>query len=100
MDKQTMNLTKIYVSKNSITYAPAYNPVSQVRSDLIILVPDEESYHLIKGMEFIYNKVWKVQLLEPGTPKVWVGMYSPYHLNTDSYRLQFIDHILMYKERV
>lgn len=95
-----MQLTKIHVSNDLGTHAPMHKHASGIVSDILILVPDEESYHLIKGLAFIYNKVWEVHLLEPETPMSWQGMYSPWHLNTDSYRLQFIDHITMYVERV
>lgn len=95
-----MKLTKIHVSNDFGTHAPMHKHASRISSDVLILVPDEESYHIMKGLALIYNKVWEVHLLEPGTPMSWQGMYSPWHLNTDSYRLQFIDHTPVYVGRV
>lgn len=95
-----MKLTKIHVndkfSKNSIISKVTAN----ICNDILIVVPDEESYHLIKGLSIIHNKVWEVHLLEPGTPFSWQGMYSPWHLNTDRYQLSFINHVLQYVSKV
>lgn len=95
-----MKLTKIHVSNDFDTHVPMHKHASGIVNDILILVPDEESYHLMKGLAFIHNKVWEVHLLEPGTPMSWQGMYSPWHLNTDNYRIQFIDYTLMYEKRV
>lgn len=73
-------------------------PVRDVTSDILILVPDLDSFHEVKGQAMLLNKVWEVHLLEPEKELNWQGMFSPWHLNTSHYRLTFSDFKLVYKE--
>lgn len=92
-----MILTKIHVFGKE-HQSPIYRELESVPSDVLILVPDMESFHELRGLQFLLNKVWEVHYLEPGTPLSWQGMFSPWHLNTDSYRLTFNDFTPIYQE--
>ena len=95
-----MILTKIHLDSHvGMRHSPMYKDLGDIVSDVMVLVPDEESYHEVRGMQFLLNKVWEVVILEPGTPLSWQGMYTPWHLNTDSYRLSFNEHLAMYQPR-
>ncbi|UEN68802.1 gp6 [Shigella virus Moo19] len=94
-----MNLTKIHVTPTKMVNCPITKKLFTVSSDILILVPDLDSFHEVKGQEMLLNKKWEVHLLEPGKELRWLGMYSPWHLNTDSYRLTFTDHIAVYTPR-
>lgn len=94
-----MKLTKIHVGGYTWEDPPMHKTLPIVVSDILILVPDLDSFHEVKGQEILLNKKWEVHLLEPGKELKWQGMYSPWHLNTDSYRLTFIDHVAVYTPR-
>lgn len=95
-----MLLTKIHMYNcNGIPHPPMQRKVEGAPSDMLVLVPDMDSFHEISGMGFLLNKNWQVHLLEPGESLRFMGMYSPWHLNTDGYRLVFENHIATYKER-
>lgn len=96
-----MNLTKIYVADATIiTHAPMTKPLPQVSSDILILVPDLDSFHEVMGQALLFNKNWEVHILEPGKLLKWQGMYSPWHHNSDKYRLEFKEFFCEYTERV
>ncbi len=96
-----MNLTKIHVTNDGIiTHAPMTKPLPQVSSDILIHVPDLDSFHEVGGQALLFNKKWKVHILEPGKELKWQGMFSPWHLNTIRYRLEFKDHVCKYVGRV
>lgn len=96
-----MIFTKIHVYGKHLTYnqAPIHRKPEGMPSDVLVLVPDMESFYEVSGLAFLLNKVWEVHLLEPGTPMSWQGMFSPWHYNTDSYRLTFDDFKPTYVER-
>lgn len=92
-----MKLTKIIME--GYHTAPTHKPIADVVSNIVILVPDLDSFHEVSGQAFLLNKVWKIHLLEPGKEYKWDGMFSPWHLNTDAYRLTFTDRIAVYTPR-
>lgn len=92
-----MKLTKIRATEWG-TYPEMSKPIEDI-DNVLVLVPDEESYHEVNGLMFLFNKKWEIHILEPGTSMSWQGMFSPWHLNTDSYRLIFNDHTPIYVER-
>lgn len=92
-----MILTKIHVEGGRYN-APMQKPATDV-SDILILVPDRDSFHEVKGQELLLNKKWEVHILEPGKELRWQGMFSPWHLNTDNYHLTFTDHVAVYTPR-
>lgn len=56
----------------------------------IILVPDEQTFHEVKGLALLLGKEVRVFLKEPGKELPWSSyMYSPWHVNTDKYTLTF-----------
>ena len=86
-----MKLTKI-------GYAGGPNPTSHTtlqdlepgRLTPIILVPDEQTLHEVKGLALLLNKETIVEVLEPGKVLAWPTYnYSPWHVNTDKYTLTF-----------
>lgn len=85
-----MKLTKI-------GYAGGPNPTRHTtlqnllgRLTPIILVPDEQTLHEIKGLALILNKKIIVEVLEPGKEVPWpIHNYSPWHVNTDKHTLTF-----------
>lgn len=96
-----MKLTKIHVNSEEFRYkqAPMYRSIDRI-SDVLVLVPDEESLHAVQGTALILNVNIEVHLLEPGMPMSWQGMFSPWHLNTDRYRLTFNNYTPIYVERL
>lgn len=95
-----MILTKIHVSNhNTGSQPPIHRKLENAPNNVLILVPDMESFHELSGLAFLLDKDWVIHYLEPGTPISWQGMYSPWHLNTDSYRLTFDDFLPTYVER-
>lgn len=67
-----MNLTKIHVTNDGIiTNAPMNKPLPQVVSDILILVPDLDSFHEVSGQALLFNKKWEVHILEPGKELKW-----------------------------
>lgn len=93
-----MVISKVYPEPNGEDYI-LHKDVANLDTDVLILVPDEQSLHELQGLLFLYNKKAEVHLLEPGTPLSWQGSFSPWHLNTDKYRLIFDDFKPMFKER-
>lgn len=86
-----MKLTKI-------GYAGGTNPTTHtILQDLVpgrltpvILVPDEQTLHEVKGLALLLNMKAIVEVLEPGKELPWSSyMYSPWHVNTDKYTLTF-----------
>lgn len=86
-----MKLTKI-------GYAGGHNPTTHtILQDLvpgrltpIILVPDEQTFHEVKGSALLLGIVVSVFLHKPGKELPWSSsMYSPWHVNTDKYTLTF-----------
>lgn len=56
----------------------------------IILVPDEQTLHEVKGLALLLGIEVRVFLQEPGKVLPWSSsMYSPWHVNTDKYTLTF-----------
>lgn len=86
-----MKLTKIGYAggPNPTTHATLQDLVPS-RLTPIILVPDEQTLHEVKGLALILNKRAIVEVLEPGKELPWSSyMYSPWHVNTDKYTLIF-----------
>lgn len=85
-----MKLTKI-------GYAGGPNPTRHTtlqnllgRPTPIILVPDEQTLHEVKGLALILGKKVIVKVQEPGKVLPWSSsLYSPLHVNTDKYTLTF-----------
>ncbi|AHB79452.1 hypothetical protein psb1_0034 [Shigella phage pSb-1] len=85
-----MKLTKI-------GYAGGPNPTRHTtlqnllgRLTPIILVPDEQTLHEVKGLALILGKKVIVKVQEPGKELPWPSsLYSPWHVNTDKYTLTF-----------
>lgn len=83
-----MQLTKI-------GYAGGTNPTRYTtlhdlprRLTPIILVPDEQTLHEVKGLALILGKKVIVKVQEPGKVLAWpTYMDSPWHVNTDKYTL-------------
>ena len=74
---------------NPTTHATLQDLVSG-RLTPIILVPDEQTLHEVKGLALLLNKEVIVEVLEPGKELPWSSyMYSPWHVNTDKYTLTF-----------
>lgn len=93
-----MVISKVYPEPNGENYIH-HKELANLNTDVLILVPDEQSLHEIQGLLFLYNKNSEVHLLEPGTPMSWPGSFSPWHLNTDKYILSFEGNTPIYKER-
>lgn len=86
-----MKLTKIGYAggPNPTTHATLQDLVPG-RLTPIILVPDEQTLHEVKGLALILGKKVIVKLQEPGKALPWSSaMYSPWHVNTDKYTLIF-----------
>ena len=93
-----MVISKVYPEPNGENYIH-HKELANLNTDVLILVPDEQSMHELQGLIFLYNKKAEVHLLEPGTPMSWPGSFSPWNLNTDKYILSFKDNTPLYKER-
>lgn len=87
-----MKLTKIGYAggPNPTTYTTLQDLVPG-RLTPIILVPDEQTLHEVKGLALLLNKGTIVKEQEPGKVLPWSSsLYSPWHANTDKYTLTFI----------
>lgn len=86
-----MKLTKIgYAGGPNPTIHTTLQDLAPDRLTPIILVPDEQTLHEVKGLALILNKKVIVNVLEPGKELPWSSyMYSPWHVNTDKYTLTF-----------
>lgn len=86
-----MKLTKIsYASGSNPTTHTTMQDLVSGRLTPIILVPDEQTLHEVKGLALLLNKGAIVEVLEPGEVLPWSSyMYSPWHVNTDKYTLTF-----------
>lgn len=86
-----MKLTKIgYAGGPNLTRHTTLQDLEPGRLPTIILVPDEQTLHEVKGLALILNKEVIVSVLEPGKelPRSST-VYSPWHVNTDKYTLTF-----------
>lgn len=86
-----MKLTKIGYAggPNSTRHTTLQNLLGRLTP--IILVPDEQTLHEVKGLALILGKKVIVKVQEPGKALPWPSsMYSPWHVNTDKYTLTFI----------
>lgn len=86
-----MKLTKIgYAGGPNPTTHATLQDLEPRRLTPIILVPDEQTLHEVKGLALILGKKAIVKLQEPGKALPWSSsMYSPWHVNTDKYTLTF-----------
>lgn len=86
-----MKLTKIgYAGGPNPTTHTTLQDLVQGRLPTIILVPDEQTFHEVKGLALLLGIVVRVFLQEPGKILPWSSyMYSPWHVNTDKYTLTF-----------
>lgn len=87
-----MKLTKIgYAGGPNPTTHATIQDLAPGRLTPIILVPDEQTLHEVKGLALILNKKAIVEVLEPGKAVPWpIHNYSPWHVNTDKYTLIFV----------
>lgn len=86
-----MKLTKIgYARSSNPTTHTTLQNLEPGRLTPIILVPDEQTLHEVKGLALLLNKETIVEVLEPGKELPWSSsLYSPLHVNTDKYTLTF-----------
>lgn len=86
-----MKLTKIgYAGGPNPTKHTTLQDLVPVRLTTIILVPDEQTFHEVKGLALLLGIEVRVFLQEPGKVLPWSSsMYSPWHVNTDKYTLTF-----------
>lgn len=86
-----MKLTKIgYAGGPSPTIHTTLQDLIPGRYTTIILVPDEQTFHEIKGLALLLGIEVRVFLQEPGKELPWSSsMYSPWHVNTDKHTLTF-----------
>lgn len=86
-----MKLTKIgYAGGPNPTRHTTLQDLEPGRLPTIILVPDEQTFHEVKGLALLLGVVVRVFLQEPGKVLPWSSsMYSPWHVNTDKYTLTF-----------
>lgn len=86
-----MKLTKIgYAGGTNPTRHTTLQDLVPSRSTSIILVPDEQTLHEVKGLALILGMKVIVKVQEPGKVLPWSSsMYSPWHANTDKYTLTF-----------
>ena len=86
-----MKLTKIgYAGGPNPTKHTTLQDLEQGRYTTIILVPDEQTFHEVKGLALLLGIEVRVFLQEPGKALPWSSyMYSPWHVNTDKYTLTF-----------
>lgn len=87
-----MKLTKIgYAGGPNTTKHTTLQDFEPSNLPLIILVPDEQTFHEVKGLALLLGVEVRVFLQEPGRILPWSSsMYSPWHVNTDKYTLTFI----------
>lgn len=86
-----MKLTKIgYAGGPNPTKHTTLQDLEPSSLPLIILVPDEQTFHEVKGLALLLGIEVRVFLQEPGKELPWSSsMYSPWHVNTDKYTLTF-----------
>lgn len=87
-----MKLTKIGYADGPIstTHTTLQDLVPGRYTTTIILVPDEQTFHEVKGLALLLGIEVRVFLQEPGKVLPWSSsMYSPWHVNTDKYTLTF-----------
>lgn len=86
-----MKLTKIgYAGGPNPTIHTSLQDLEPGRLTPIILVPDEQTFHEVKGLALILGRKVIVKLQEPGKALPWSSsMYSPWCVNTDKYTLTF-----------
>lgn len=86
-----MKLTKIgYAGGPNPTIHTTLQDLKPGRLTPIILVPDEQTLHEVKGLALILGRKVLVKLQEPGKVLPWSSsMYSSWHVNTDKYTLTF-----------
>ncbi|AHV82706.1 hypothetical protein LD35_gp55 [Escherichia phage vB_EcoP_PhAPEC7] len=86
-----MKITKIgYADGPNPTIHTTLQDLEPGRLTPIILVPDEQTLHEVKGLALILGRKVIVKLQEPGKELPWSSsMYSPWHVNTDKYTLTF-----------
>lgn len=86
-----MKLTKIgYAGGPNPTIHTTLQDLAPGRLPTIILVPDEQTFHEVKGLALLLGIEVRVFLQEPGKELPWSSsMYSPWHVNTDKYTLTF-----------
>lgn len=86
-----MKLTKIgYAGGPNPTTHATLQDLIPGRLTPIILVPDEQTLHEVKGLALILNKKAIIEVLEPGKEVPWpIHNYSPWHVNTGRYHLTF-----------
>lgn len=86
-----MKLTKIgYTGGPNPTRHTTLHDLIPDRLITIILVPDEQTFHEVKGLALLLGIEVRVFLHEPGKVLPWPSsMYSPWHVNTDKYTLTF-----------
>lgn len=86
-----MKLTKIgYAGGPNPTTRTTLQDLVSDRLPTIILVPDEQTFHEVKGLALLLGIEVRVFLQEPGKELPWSSsMYSPWHVNTDKYTLTF-----------
>lgn len=86
-----MILTKIgYAGGPNPTVHTTLQDLAPDRLPIIILVPDEQTFHEVKGLALLLGIEVRVFLQEPGKALPWSSsMYSPWHVNTDKYTLTF-----------
>lgn len=86
-----MKLTKIgYAGGPNPTTHTTLQDLIPGRLTPIILVPDEQTLHEVKGLALILGMRVIVKLQEPGKELPWSSsLYSPWHVNTDRYTLTF-----------
>lgn len=86
-----MKLTKIgYAGGPNPTIYTTLQDLEPGRLTPIILVPDEQTLHEVKGLALILGMKVIVKVQEPGKvlPRS-SSLYSPWHVNTDRYTLTF-----------
>lgn len=87
-----MKLTKIgYAGGPNPTIHTTLQDLEPRRLTPVILVPDGQTLHEVKGLALLLNMGAIVEVLEPGKELPWSSsLYSPWHVNTDKYTLTFI----------
>ena len=86
-----MKLTKIgYAGGPNPTRYTTLQDLPIRRLTPIILVPDEQTLHEVKGLALILGMRVIVKVQEPWKELPWSpSLYSPWHVNTDKYTLTF-----------
>lgn len=87
-----MKLTKIgYAGGPNPTIHTTLQDLEPRRLTPIILAPDEQTLHEVKGLALLLGKKVIVKLQEPGKELPWsYSMYSTWCVNTNKYTLTFI----------